>query len=199
MTVVIGSSDPVSAAVASSLDVPVVDIGSPIPPGSDVIVIVVGSSPGPELTDAHATAEADWSRLAEAPMQRTLKALQRAHLSMGGRDGRIVVILPTIGMAGSAQLVPYTTALEGIRTMTKSAARQWATNGIAVNIVAAPLRLFAPTTGASTAHLTAPAVDDDDSGLIETVVEATTFLLRQDIKVPVGATIVADGGSVMLP
>jgi 3-oxoacyl-[acyl-carrier protein] reductase len=52
--------------------------------------------------------------------------------------------------------------------------------------------------GASAAHLTAPAVDDD-STLIETVVDTTKFLLRQDAKLPVGATIIADGGSVMLP
>lgn len=197
-TVVLGSSDAVSRAVAAGLDVPVEDLDAPIPAESVGVVIIVGSDPAPEPTTAGTIDSADWSRLAEAPMQRTLKALQRAHASMNGGTGRIVVVLPTIGMAGAARLVPYTTALEGIRAMTKSAARQWTSDGIAVNMVAAPLRLFAKTMGPSAAHLTAAPIDDDDY-VIESVADTTRFLLRLDVKVPVGATIVADGGSVMLP
>jgi 3-oxoacyl-[acyl-carrier protein] reductase len=82
--------------------------------------------------------------------------------------------------------------------MAKSAARQWASDNIAVNMVAAPLRLFAPTMGQLATHLSAPAIDDEAT-LVQTVVDTTTFLLRLDAALPVGATILADGGSVMLP
>ena len=182
MTVVLGSSDPVSAAMASSLDVPVVDIDSPIPPGSDGVVIVVGSNPSPELTNANATAELDWSRLAEAPMQRTLRALQRAHGAMCVRGGRIVLVLPTIGMAGAARSGAVHHGTGGnsrdgeIRCATMGFGRHSGQHG---RRAAATLRAHAWP--ASAAHLTAPAVDDD-SGLIEAVVEATKFLLRQDIR-----------------
>jgi 3-oxoacyl-[acyl-carrier protein] reductase len=40
-----------------------------------------------------------------------------------------VLIVPTTGVPGSAGLVPYTTAVEGIRAMAESAARQWAGRG----------------------------------------------------------------------
>ena len=65
-----------------------------------------------------------------------------------------------------------------------------------VNLVAAPVSLFAP--GLDASHLTAAAFSDG-STLIHSVVETTKFLLRRDIDHLVGVTIVAHGGSVMLP
>lgn len=138
----------------------------------------------------------DSSMDAGETMWQALVALQAAHASMEAQGGRIVLILPTIGIVGATGLVDYTTAIEGIRAMAKSAARQWASEGIGVNMVAAPVSIFAHKVDAS--HLTAPAVPDDGT-LTQSVVEATKFLLRRDIGHLVGATIVADGGSVMLP
>lgn len=129
-------------------------------------------------------------------MWRALMALQRAHESMKATGGRIVVVLPTIGMAGAAGQVDYTTAVEGIRAMTKSAARQWGSAGIGVNMIAAPVHLFKPD--ADSSHLTAAAVPDGPT-LIHSVVEAAGFLLRADLTHLTGETIVVDGGSVMLP
>lgn len=116
---------------------------------------------------------------------------------MCDRGGRIVLIVPTIGMSGAADFVPYTTAIEGIRAMAKSAARQWAP-GIVVNMIAIPANLFAPALSTATSHLTTAAVGDD-YGLIETIVETTKFLLNDEVTHLVGSTIVADGGSVMSP
>jgi 3-oxoacyl-[acyl-carrier protein] reductase len=139
----------------------------------------------------------EWPRLVDDLMWQTLTALQTARTSH--RDGgRIVVVLPTIGFAGASGLVALTTAHEGIRAMVKSAARQWCAEGIVVNMVAAPLRLFlAPP--AADAHLSAPASADDQDSLVTSVVETVKFLLRPDIDHVVGDTIVVDGGSVMLP
>ena len=125
----------------------------------------------------------------------TLVALQTAHSSMAG-GGRIVLIVPTIGMAGAAGLVDYTTAIEGIRSMAKSAARQWGSEGIVVNMIAAPLALFAVDGDVS--HLTAAAVQVEAT-LIHSIVEVARFLLRGDLDHLTGDTIVVDGGSVMLP
>jgi 3-oxoacyl-[acyl-carrier protein] reductase len=123
----------------------------------------------------------------------TLVALQTAH---GSQTARIVLILPTIGIAGAAGAVDYTTALEGIRAMAKSAARQWASEQIGVNIVAAPADLF--TRDVDTSHLSAAAVPDDGA-LIHSLAETVRFLLRDDLPHLTGETVIVDGGSVMLP
>ncbi len=130
-------------------------------------------------------------------MWRMLLALHSARASMLEQGGRIVVIVPTIGLAGASGLVAYTTAIEGIRAMAKSAARQWCSEGIVVNMVAAPLRLFASLPNAD-AHLSAPA-SADDTALVGSVTETVRFLLRRDIGHVVGDTVIVDGGSVMLP
>ncbi|MBV8860497.1 MAG: SDR family NAD(P)-dependent oxidoreductase, partial [Mycobacterium sp.] len=132
---VLGSSDVVSGAVASSFDSAVQQLDASLPLGLDGVVIVTGSGAGP--TRLTSLDEFEWRRLAEQPMRQTLTALQRSHASMCGRGGRIVVIVPTIGMSGAVDLVPYTTAIEGIRAMAKSAARQWAPQ-IVVNMIAVP-------------------------------------------------------------
>lgn len=133
---------------------------------------------------------------ADETMWRALVALQAAWRSMRPRGGRIVLVVSTVGMAGATGAVPYTTAIEGIRAMAKSAARQWGSAAIGVNIIAAPARLFATHVDAS--HLTAAAVPDD-ARLIRSIVTTATFLLRPDIEHVTGETIVVDGGSVMLP
>lgn len=193
-TAVLGFNDVVSGAVASSLGSAVQQLDASLPDGLDGVVIVAGSGARP--TPLTSLDEFEWRRLTGQPMRHTLTALQRSHASMSGRGGRIVLIVPTIGMSGAANLVPYTTAIEGIRAMAKSAARQWAP-GIVVNMIAVPASLFAPTLSA-TSHLTTPAVRDD-RGLIKTIVETTKFLLSIEITHLAGATIVADGGSVMSP
>ncbi len=108
------------------------------------------------------------------------------------------MVLPSIGMTGGPYLVPFTTALEGIRAMIKSAARQWASQNVIVNMIAAPLHLFAPRLSASATHVTAAAVADDDR-IVESIVKTTLFLLKPDIPALVGDTVIVDGGAVMLP
>jgi 3-oxoacyl-[acyl-carrier protein] reductase len=58
--------------------------------------------------------------------------------------------------------------------------------------------LFTDDAAAAASNLTVAAVPAD-STLIHTVAESVKFLLRQDMKHLAGETIVADGGSVMLP
>lgn len=182
-TVVLGSTDPLASALTDGLGAVAAALDAPLPPAVDGVVIVVGTGSATTV-DA---GEAMW---------RTLVALQHAYSAMAQRSGRIVLVVPTIGMTGAAGGVGYTTAIEGIRAMAKSAARQWCFDGIVVNLIAAPVSLFAP--GLDTSHLTA-AASPDDGRLIHSVVETTKFLLRHDIDHLVGTTIVADGGSVMLP
>jgi 3-oxoacyl-[acyl-carrier protein] reductase len=131
-------------------------------------------------------------------MWEALVTLQMAHAALENRGGRIVLVVPTVGIAGAAGLVSYTTAVEGIRAMAKSASRQWARDGVVVNFVAAPIRVFAEALSESDSHLTNAAVADDAT-LVHSLVETSKFLLRSDVQHLAGETIIVDGGSVMLP
>jgi 3-oxoacyl-[acyl-carrier protein] reductase len=176
-TIVLGPAEALSRALAN-------EIGS--------LIVIDGIAATVDVMAA------GWPNVVDDTMWQVLVALQTAHSSMAAQGGRIVLILPTIGMAGAAGLVGYTTAIEGIRALAKSAARQWGPEGIAVNMVAAPLRIFAPNLATSDPHLIAAAIQHD-STLIHSIVETARFLLRQDIPHLVGETIIVDGGSVMLP
>lgn len=195
-TAVIGPAVELSATLAQSLDAVAVDTEETQLPRVDGVVIVVGADAEPVLLTAQTSEQ--WNLAVNTAMWRILHALQSARASLLDAGGRIVVLTPTIGIAGAQGLVAYTTAVEGVRAMVKSAARQWASESIVVNMVAAPLALFAPGLATFAAHLTASAVADD-SPLFGSVVETVKFLLRRDVGYLVGETIVVDGGSVMLP
>ncbi|WP_068178501.1 SDR family oxidoreductase [Mycobacterium sp. UM_CSW] len=195
---VIGRSDAISSAIAASLKSVVHDLDESTRPQSGEVVIVLGVDPVLEPTSFNTLNPTDWHRFAEQPMRQVLSALQRSYVSMRNAGGRIVLVLPTIGMTGGPYLVACTTALEGIRAMTKSAARQWASQNVIVNMIAAPLHLFAPNLSASANHITAPAIDDNDK-LVESIVETTRFLLKREVTGLVGETVIVDGGAVMLP
>ncbi|OBK39229.1 hypothetical protein A5658_25055 [Mycobacterium sp. 1245111.1] len=195
---VIGHSDAVSWAIAASLKTVVHGSDEMIPPGTDSVVVAVGVDPTLEPTHLQSMSAADWRRFAEQPMQHALTALQRSYVSMRQHGGRIVVVLPSVGMTGGPHVVASATALEGIRAMAKSAARQWAHAGVIVNQIATPLRLFAPRLGAAEAHVSAAALPENEK-IIESVVEATRFLLKREVAGVVGETIIVDGGAMMLP
>ncbi|OBI84952.1 SDR family oxidoreductase [Mycobacterium asiaticum] len=194
-TVVVTPPGELSAALAASLQGTVADSNQQDLPQADGIVIVVDADPKAGLLTTLGTD--GWDHIVDATMWQTLTTLQQARLSVRHTRGRIVLVLPTIGIAGGAQLVAYTTAIEGIRAMAKSAARQWASQGVAVNAVAAPLRLFAPELAGAASHLSAPAVRDDS--VLRSVGEAVKFLLQPHLDHLVGETIIVDGGSMMLP
>lgn len=195
---VIGRSDPVSSAIAASLKTVVHDSNELIPPGTNSVVVAVGVDPMLEPTHLHSMSAAEWHLFAEQPMRYALTALQRSHASTRQNGGRIVLVLPSVGMTGGPHIVAWAAALEGIRAMAKSAARQWAHEGVIVNLIAAPLHLFSPGLGPSAAHLSAAALSDDEK-VIESVVETTRFLLKREVAGMVGETIIVDGGALMLP
>ncbi|MGV0577599.1 SDR family oxidoreductase [Mycolicibacterium elephantis] len=193
-TVVLGPDDGLSGTLASELDAVNIAPEGELPPGITGAVIV--ADPCPQPVETVMVDGNDWRRLVDDSLWRMLTALQHVRSALATGGGRIVVVVPTIGMAGAAGLVAYTTAIEGIRAMVKSAARQWSSSGIGVNLVATPLSLFGD--GSAAGHLTAPAVTDD-STLVHTVAESVKFLLRPGLDHLAGETVVADGGSVMLP
>ncbi|OBG97476.1 ABC transporter permease [Mycobacterium sp. E136] len=193
-TAVVGLPGQLSYALATELGAVIVAPGAELSENTTCVVIVMDPCPPP--VDVVALSGDDWRRLVDEAMWRTLTALQQARAGFSA-GGRIVVVVPTIGMVGAPGLVGYTTAVEGIRAMVKSCARQWASQGIGANLVAVPLSMFSDDAIAA-GHLTAAAVKDD-STLMHTVAASVKFLLRPDLDHLAGETIVADGGSVMLP
>jgi len=107
-------------------------------------------------------------------------------------------VTPIVGLIGAAGLVPYATAVEGMRALAKSAARQWGEAGITVNCVAPPVEVVAevgtpappPVGGRPLGRM--PDVRTDVAPVVAMLVaEAAHFVT--------GTTITVDGGVVMAP
>ena len=156
--------------------------------------------------------EHDWYAQAVAPVKAALFCFQAAHAHLAATCGRVVVVVPTLAISGAPGLVAASTALEGQRILAKVLARQWGRDGIAVNCL-----LVSPTDS----H---PELDDDATG--SAVVRRVSFMGSGDVggSVPrdpdrnaarqlvplvatlatttqllTGSTLVADGGTWMVP
>src|SRR5689334_17288401 len=186
--VILGPPDGLAQSLADKLDADVIAPEQSLPTGVTGAIVVAGAPPQP--CEAAELRGEDWDHIVDSLMWTALTALQRARSMFASGGGRIVVVVPTVGMAGAPGLVPYTTAIEGIRSMAKSAARQWASKGVGVNLVAVGLEIFAPALAASVTHLTAPA-NNDGATLMHSVAESVKFLLRPDLENLAGETIVA--------
>jgi 3-oxoacyl-[acyl-carrier protein] reductase len=138
--------------------------------------------------------DGEWDRGGEAVLRAALHACRRAYPVLRGRGGgRIVLVIPTVTLVGAAGYAPFVMACEGIRTLAKTAARQWGSAGITVNCVAPSLAVF--------------GVDDDGDGAVAPALGRTpcvddlarviAALLGEAGGVVTGATIPVDGGVVM--
>jgi NAD(P)-dependent dehydrogenase (short-subunit alcohol dehydrogenase family) len=146
------------------------------------------------------TAAADWDLRCEAMLRAGLYSCQAAGRELSARGGRLVLVTPTIALTGAAGLVPYATAVEGMRAMAKSAARQWGERGITVNCVAPPVELMAPA-GAPAADglaLTEPPLGRNPNARAD-VAPLVALLAADPAHFVTGATIPVDGGIVMAP
>lgn len=145
-----------------------------------------------------ATEPADWEIRGDALIREAIFTFQAAFSTFTGGPGRIVVVAPTVGFTGAPEFVPYTTAVEGVRAMAKSAARQWGPQGITVNTVMVPPDLVAPVLVAHTTF-NAPPVIGRLPDVRADVVEAIGLFARATATAVTGATVIVDGGSVMAP
>lgn len=145
------------------------------------------------------TGAADWDTRGERLVREALVTLQAAHDTLtdaGG--GRIVVVTATAGISGAGALVPCLTAVEGVRALAKSAARQWGDRGITVNTVLVPLELIDPNAAPLVSFLS-PAARGREATLLDDVASAVAWLAGPTGTHVTGASIVVDGGSVMAP
>jgi 3-oxoacyl-[acyl-carrier protein] reductase len=135
-----------------------------------------------------------WRSVWEDVMTTTLGLFAAAHPHLAGRDGRIVVAVPAVGLSGAAGLCPLATTVEGVRLLAKSAARQWGGDGITVNtLVVAGEHLGLDPAAGGAMSLAPPALGGvgDPAADIGPVVE---FLAGEGAHFLTGATLVLDGG-----
>ena len=109
--------------------------------------------------------EAEWVRRCEDPITSLLWVVQAAHAHLRGRNGRLVLVCPSVALEGAAALVPLATAAEAQRLLVKSVARRWGPDGITLNVVSVPVDRPRPRPVRPTlpdAARTGPSLVDDD-------------------------------------
>lgn len=125
------------------------------------------------------------------------------HMKARGR-GRIVTMGSAMGLTGAPGYGPYSAAKEGVRSLTRTAAREWGEYGITVNCVCP----------ASVAHRMPVASDDGERAAAfaemykdhplgrdgdpeEDIAPVVAFLLSDASQYLTGQTLMVDGGGVM--
>ena len=145
------------------------------------------------------TAPDAWDARGEALLRDAILTFQAAHARFAPTGtGRIVLVAPTAGFTGAGGFVPATTAVEGVRALAKSAARQWGPDGITVNAVLVPPGLVAPALVAATTFDSPPVVGRLP-GLHDDVAAAIALFTAPTAGGITGSTVIVDGGSVMAP
>ncbi len=121
---------------------------------------------------------------------------------MAARGGSIVVVGPSLSLAGAPQLVALSTAVEGQRGLVKSTARQWGRRGLTVNWIAAAPRGLSPVFEKLPLPVKPDAVMVALGRPLDTqreIVPVIEFLGSAAGRVMTGATLMLDGGEWMVP
>jgi 3-oxoacyl-[acyl-carrier protein] reductase len=136
-----------------------------------------------ELTDAEFNIA--WQQTMDAAIAMCLGARE----AFGGRGGNIVLTFPTTAFVGGAMYAHWAAAAEGVHILTKSVARQWGPEGIAVNALALdPALVLADPDAAGPVSIAQPAVAEPDAA------DALAFLCSPEARKLAGQTLTVDGG-----
>jgi 3-oxoacyl-[acyl-carrier protein] reductase len=136
----------------------------------------------------------------DAPVQDLLWSLHAAHAHLTRPGGRVVVVVPTAGMAGAPGFAATAAAAEAQRVLAKAVARQWGEDGISLNVVAADLAALAPNTpDLPPVSLSPPALGTGAVADLAALGRLVAWLAADDASALTGATLIADGGTWMAP
>lgn len=162
---------------------------------ADVPAVAARRTPLLEMDDR------GWDTVCESIVRRTLLVLQAAKRRMGS-GGSVVLVLPSISLAGAAGFAAWSAAAESQRVMAKVAARRWGADGIRVNVVSVPVELLGgnqPTTTVAEGDEEAAATPEDHIPSPAAAADLVCMLASNDARSLTGSTVVADGGSLMVP
>lgn len=151
--------------------------------------------------------ESDMDLLFNTGPKGALWLMQAAHPHMKAQQwGRIVTMGTSMGLFGAAGYGPYAASNEAIRSLTRTAAREWGRDGITVNcVLPASAGHRAPVAGSDPAREAAFAAMYDDNPVgrdgdaVHDIGPAVAFLLSDDCRYVTGQTISVDGGGIMRP
>jgi NAD(P)-dependent dehydrogenase (short-subunit alcohol dehydrogenase family) len=151
-------------------------------------------------------APADMDLLFDTGPKGTLWGMQAVFPHMREQGwGRIVTLGSNAGMLGPVGYAPYSASNEAIRSLTRSAAREWGQYGIVVNCVcpvSASHRAPPDDDPARRAIFEATFKDQPiprDGDAVRDIGPVVSFLLSDDCRYVTGQTIMADGGALMRP
>jgi len=119
--------------------------------------------------------------------------------------GRIVTMGSTVGLTGAPGYGPYAASKEAIRSLTRTAAREWGPYCVTVNcICAVSIAHRLPPAGDSRRAAAFDAVFKDqpiarDGDPEADIAPVMTFLLSDACRYVTGQTIMVDGGAFMRP
>jgi 2-hydroxycyclohexanecarboxyl-CoA dehydrogenase len=190
----VGDRDDVDAMVAGTMD----ELGR--------IDIVVNNAQGGDTGTPRPTAELDEDDVFEmfrsGPLG-SLFVMQASFPSLCKEGGSVVNFGSAMGVNGTAQHAPYAMAKEAIRALTKVTAREWGRHGIRVNTICPA----AMSPGAEKYRDASPerferivrAIPLRRIGDAELDVGcAVAALVSDDLRFMTGATLMLDGGQLML-
>lgn len=144
---------------------------------------------------AHATIDGysddDFAACWEVPIRSTIDSF-RAGRARGAR--RFVVVTSTAGMSGAEIDAPIAMTSEALRSLVKSAARQWGPEGRTVNAVAVDPALLGAD--ASTVSIAPRALGTAGTAQWD-IAPLVAFCCSDESHHLTGSTLVADGGSWM--
>lgn len=162
------------------------------PEGATAVVDAGFFLESPVLGELALTDTETWWRQAEQPLRRALHVLQGAHRCLQHGGGRIVVLLPSLVMSGAAEVVAWSAAAEGYRSLVKAAARAWGGEGIAIKSVLIPASLIAEP-AVDRPGLQPPALGHQPD-LGSDVAPVIAALLDERLDAVTGLTLAVDGG-----
>ena len=149
--------------------------------------------------------ESDMDLLFDTGPKGALWLMQAAHPPMADRGwGRMVTMATSMGLTGAPGYGPYAASNEAIRSLTRTAAREWGGNGITVNCVLPASATHRNPVDDSDAHRRAafdamyadnPVGRDGDP--VTDIGPAVAFLLSDSSRYVTGQTISVDGGGIM--
>ena len=135
-------------------------------------------------------AERDWLDACESTLDAAYRLAQAAHPPLATTRGRLVYVVPTIGLTGAAGFAPFATAAEGVRALAKGVAKTWGVDGITVNTIAYAL------TGdpATMSHSLVPPALGSTGDVEADIAPVIGLLSSPDAHFVTGSTLVLDGG-----